>query len=86
MKVKKKSSGSMTLLDLINKWSINRAVLASKIGMLKGTFNNKLSDSHPTQFSDKERIQLIGILREMSNDIDKVTGIDFNDALKTIVK
>ena len=74
----------MTLLELIDKWSINRAVLASKMGMLKGTFNNKLSDKHPTQFTDKERIQLIEVLREMGNDIDKATDIDFNDALKAI--
>ncbi len=81
-----KSNGSITLLELINKWSINRAVLASKMGMLKGTFNNKLSATHATQFNDKERIQLIQVLRDMGNDIDSVTDIDFNDALKTLVK
>jgi len=30
--------------------------------------------------------KLIGILREMSKDIDSVTDIDFNDALKALVK
>lgn len=53
--------------------------------MPKGTFNNKLNESHASQFSDKERIQLIGVLREMSVDIDSVTDIDFNAALGAII-
>ena len=71
----------MTLLELIDKWSINRAVLASKMGMLKGTFNNKLSDKHPTQFSPEERVKLIHVLWEMANDIEDTAKIDFNEAM-----
>lgn len=76
----------MTVLQVIDKWKLNRALLASKMGMPNGTFNNKLSDKHGSTFTDAEHIKLIGILREMSNDIDSVTGIDFNQALKAIVK
>lgn len=75
----------MTVLQVINKWKLNRALLASKMDMPKGTFNNKLNESHASQFSDKERIQLIGVLREMSVDIDSVTDIDFNAALGAII-
>jgi hypothetical protein len=56
------------------------------MGMPKGTFNNKLSASHASQFSNEENIKLIGILRDMAKDIDSVTDIDFNDALKALVK
>lgn len=76
----------MTVLQVIDKWKLNRALLASKMGMPKGTFNNKLSATHESQFSDAEHIKLIGVLREMNKDIDSVTGIDFNQALKAIVK
>ena len=71
---------------MIDKWKLNRALLASKMDMPKGTFNNKLNKSHASQFSDKEHIQLIEVLREMNTDIDSVTGIDFNKALSAIVK
>ena len=81
---KTQTTSSLTVLQVINKWKLNRALLASKMGMPKGTFNNKLSLSHASQFSNEENIKLIGVLREMSNDIDSVTDIDFNDALKLL--
>jgi hypothetical protein len=77
---------SLTVLQVIDLWKLNRALLASKMGMPKGTFNNKLSASHASTFSNEENIKLIGILREMAKDIDSVTDIDFNDALKALVK
>lgn len=52
--------------------------------MPKGTFNNKLNASHASTFSNEENIKLKGVLREMANDIDTVTEIDFNDALKAL--
>lgn len=50
-----------------------------------GTFCNKLSPKHPTKFLDAETIRLKMILKDMGNDLDGVTDIEFNDALKTIV-
>lgn len=76
----------MEVQEIIDKWKLNRALLASKLGMPKGTFNNKLSPKHPTKFSDEEMICLKMVLREMCTDVDTVTDIDFNDALKSIVK
>lgn len=74
----------MTVLQVVDKWKLNRALLASKMGMPKGTFNNKLNASHASTFSNEENIKLKGVLREMANDIDTVTEIDFNDALKAL--
>lgn len=68
-----------------NKWKINKGLLASKMGMPLGTFCNKLSVKHTSTFSDKEIIQLKMVLRDMRNDIDSITDIDFNEGLKTIV-
>lgn len=76
----------MTVLQVVDKWKLNRGLLASKMGMPKGTFNNKLNPSHTSQFSNAENIKLIGVLREMSKDIDSVTDINFNDALKALTK
>ena len=50
-----------------------------------GTFCNKLSSKHSTQFSDAELMQLKMILKELQDDIFNEVDIDFNDALKTIV-
>ena len=50
--------------------------------MPKGTFNNKLSDTHTATFSNKELNQLCNILIELRNDLDVVEGADFNEALK----
>lgn len=68
---------------IINKWKINKSVLAEKMGMTNTTFNKKLKKD---SFADEEMIQLKQILNEMSSDIDSVAGIDFNDALKLITK
>ena len=50
-----------------------------------GTFCNKLSIKHSASFTDAETIKLKGVLIEMRNDLDSVTDIEFNDALKSIV-
>lgn len=73
----------MEIQEIIDKWKINRALLASKLKMPKGTFNNKLNPSHASQFSDKELFQLKQVLIGMRNDLDVVEQ-DFNDALKII--
>ena len=49
-----------------------------------GTFCNKLSLKHPTKFSDAEIIRLKMILKDLRNELDGITDIEFNNALKTI--
>lgn len=71
---------------VIENWKLNKGFLASKMEMPLGTFCNKLSEKHPTKFSDAEIIKLKGVLIELRNDLDSVTDIDFNDALKVIAK
>ena len=71
---------------LINKWKLNKGLLAGKMDMPLGTFCNKLSSKHQTQFNDTELMQLKMILKELQDDILNEMDIDFNDALKTIVK
>ena len=73
-----------TLWELIEKWKVNRALLASKMDMPKGTFNNKLNPDHNSTFSDKEHNQLCNILIEMRNDLEQIEGADFNEALKIL--
>jgi hypothetical protein len=55
------------------------------MNMPLGTFCNKLSPNHTTQFTDAETIRLKMVLKELCVDIEGITDIDFNDALKTIV-
>lgn len=71
---------------IIIQWKLNRAVLASKIGMPKGTFNNKLSPTHPTKFSRDESCLLRVVLIELRNDLEVIDQIGFNEALEIIAK
>lgn len=74
-----------SLYELIEKWKFNKGLLAFKMGMLTGTFCNKLNPKHPTQFTDAEIIRLKLILKELYGDLEPLIGIEFNDALKTVV-
>lgn len=67
--------------EIINKWLLNKELLASKMEMNVVLFEAKLN----TKFTDLELIRLKGILIELRNDLDNVTDIDFNDALKSIL-
>lgn len=60
--------------------------MASKIEMPLGTFCNKLNPKHSASFSDAELIRLKMVLKEMGVELTESTDIDFNDALKIIVK
>lgn len=73
------------LQEIIEKWKVNKGLLASKIEMPLGTFCNKLSPKHSASFTDAEMIRLKMVLNEMCGDIEGVSKIDFNDALKTAV-
>ena len=70
---------------LIEKWKLNKGLLAKKMNMPTGTFCNKLSPKHSTEFSIDELIKLKLVLKELQYDILNVVHIDFNDALKAVV-
>jgi hypothetical protein len=72
--------------EIIDKWKINKSVLATRMGMTNTTFNKKLSVCHTNSFSDTELVQLKMILREMNSDLESIIDIDFNDALKLMLK
>lgn len=71
--------------ETIIKWKINREVLASKMKMPSGTFNNKMNPKHPAQFTKGELWNLREVLIEMITDLEKATDMDFNDGLKALV-
>lgn len=50
-----------------------------------GTFCNKLSSKHTTEFSDVEIVKLKLVLKELRDEISGEIDIDFNDALKMVV-
>lgn len=85
MKNSNQSTG-LTLFQLIERHSINKAHLASKMNMPRGTFKNKLSEKETAyRFTDEETQRLFAILRDMAADIEVVAGISFNKALSNIV-
>lgn len=76
----------MTVQEIIIKHHLNKAYLASKIQMQRGTFNNKLSANHTTQFTPQELIQLRDIIIEMGVDIDTVEAVPFDETMKQVFK
>lgn len=79
-------SNGLTLSQLIEQHSINKAHLASKMGMPRGTFKNKLSENQTAySFTEEELNRLMKILRDMADDIQIVAGVTFNKALSIIV-
>jgi hypothetical protein len=83
---KQKTQSSLTVSQVINKWKLNKALLAFKMGMPKGTFNNKLNPTHASQFSNAEYLKLSFILADLSKDIDNLEPIDFNKVLSILTK
>ena len=77
---------NMEIQKIIEKWRLNRNHLALQMGMPKGTFNNKLSPKHPTQFSDDEWVKLKDILVALRNDLEGVDNVDFNEVLRTLIQ
>lgn len=72
---------------MIDRHSINKAHLASKMKMPVGTFKNKLNEKLTQyRFSVDEENQLKEILLDMAADIQDVAGMTFNEALKKISK
>lgn len=59
----------MQILDLIDKWSLNRNTLSARIKMHSATFNNKLSPNNPSRLTVGERDKLVNTLRLMEKDI-----------------
>ncbi len=57
---------------IIDKWKLNRNLLAAKIGMSKGSFNNKLSETGTYKFSEQEQEKLLKVLLELHNDLEKL--------------
>lgn len=62
--------------EVINKWRIDKALLASKMGMLKGTFFNKLNPNHKAKFSRDELKELNRILSNLANELRGRKAVD----------
>lgn len=52
--------------------------------MPEGTFYNKISANHTTQFTQKELNQLCNVLIEMGTELSAVESADFNEGLKIL--
>ncbi len=74
----------MEIQEIIKKWKLNKVLLASKLGLQKGTFQNKLDPNHNTQFTEDELVLLRLALIELRNDLGYVDGIDFETAMRII--
>ena len=59
----------MQLHELFDKHRINRAYVASRMGMPVGTFNNKMNPNHTTMFSGVENVELLKVLDDIAKDI-----------------
>ena len=76
----------MEIQEIIKKWKLNKVLLASKLGLQKGTFQNKLDPNHNTQFTEDELVLLRLALLEMAKDLESIKQVDFNEALRIIAQ
>lgn len=76
----------MEIQEIITKWKLNKVLLASKLGLQKGTFQNKLDPSHSTQFTEDELLLLRSALIELRKDLEGVDEISFDEALRLIAQ
>lgn len=53
--------------------------------MLKGTFCNKLSPNHPTQFKPGEKIQLRDLLIEMGKELTDIESVGFEETVRYLI-
>ena len=74
------------LKEVIDKWKLNRNLLADKMEMSKDAFNKKLSETDGRSFSEDELSKLSKILLELRDDLESGEADDFNNALRKIVQ
>lgn len=64
---------SPDIFSVISKWKINHKMLATSIGMPKGTFNNKLNPNHTSQFTEQETSCIKKVLSSMGAEIVEIS-------------
>ncbi len=74
------------LKEVIDKWKLNRNLLADKMEMSKDAFNKKLNGTDGRSFSEDELSKLSKILLELRDDLESGEADDFNNALRKIVQ
>lgn len=67
----------------IIRWKLNKVLLASKMSMPESTFSQKVLGKN-NSFTKEERQKLRNVLIQLLVELDRVTDIDFNDALKKV--
>ena len=77
---------NLSIQEVIEKWKLNKGLLAFRMGMPLGTFCNKLSLKHSASFTDIEIIRLKQVLKELYGDLEWIIGVDFNEVLTAITK
>ena len=74
----------MEITEIIKKWKINKAHLASKLGLQRAAFQNKLDPNNSASFTEDEMVLLRCALIELRNDLEAVDEIDFDTAMRII--
>lgn len=72
------------LKEVIDKWKLNRNLLADKMEMSKDAFNKKLNGTDGREFTENETHQLSKILLELRDDLEAGETDEFNDALRKL--
>lgn len=72
--------------EIIEKWKLNKTLLAEKLGMPKGTLSHCLAGKQYYTFSEVQLEKLKVILIELRNDLDQIDQVDFNEALRIIAQ
>lgn len=72
---------------VIKNWKINLGVIAGKIGMPKGTFNNKFRDNQTVyKFTQEEEEKINLVLLELASEINGFKAVNSVNGISTKVK
>ena len=77
---------TIMLKEVIDKWKLNRNLLADKMEMSKDAFNKKLNGTDGREFTEDETHRLSKILLELRDDLEAGEADEFNDALRRIAQ
>lgn len=75
----------MRIEQIIIKWKLNRSLLAQKMDMPKGTFNQKVNPDHKAKFTDKELFRLKMVLSALREELEPFDAT-FHGAMEVIFK
>ena len=60
----------MDVIELMNKWRLNRSLIARKMGISQSALSNKLSANHRDRFTETQKVKLKKVITDLMRDCE----------------